>query len=185
MAALPNPRHERFAQALADGKSQFEAHRIAGYKPHRGNASSLAQDKNILGRVAEILGQREEAQQQATQIAIAESGVSKAWVMERLREIAERCMQHEPVLDRKGEHVEVETPEGSVAKAYVFNSTGANKALELLGKEIGMFVERREVKADLNVNDERRQQVHGIVGELFEAPAESADAVRGSGEVVH
>jgi phage terminase small subunit len=33
MSALDNPKHERFAQELAKGKSQVEAYAEAGYKP--------------------------------------------------------------------------------------------------------------------------------------------------------
>jgi hypothetical protein len=40
MAPLRNARHERVAQELAAGKSAIEAHTLAGYKPHRENASS-------------------------------------------------------------------------------------------------------------------------------------------------
>ncbi len=58
--------------------------------------------------------------------------------------VAGRCMQTEPVLDRKGQQVVVETPDGGTALAYEFNSAGANRALELLGKEVGMFIERKE-----------------------------------------
>ena len=32
---LKNPRHERYAQELAKGKSQAEAYEAAGYKPSR------------------------------------------------------------------------------------------------------------------------------------------------------
>ena len=54
MPALSNPRHERFAQELAKGKSALEAHEEAGYTPNRGNASTLANDQSILKRVAEL-----------------------------------------------------------------------------------------------------------------------------------
>jgi hypothetical protein len=48
-----------------------------------------------------------------------------------------------------------------------------------------LWRDEKKLTAEVNVKDERQQQVRGIVGELFEAPAESADAVRGSGEVLH
>ena len=54
MAALPNARHERFAQELAKGKSQIEAYEAAGYSPNRSAASRLAEDVNIRERVASI-----------------------------------------------------------------------------------------------------------------------------------
>lgn len=54
MAPLPNPRHEKFAQALAIGNSAIEAYSAAGYRPHRQNAARLMTNDAILGRLAEI-----------------------------------------------------------------------------------------------------------------------------------
>ena len=54
MPVLKNARHEAFAQALAKGKSADEAYAQAGYKPHRGNASTLRAKQNIVDRVAEL-----------------------------------------------------------------------------------------------------------------------------------
>lgn len=54
MPALSNPKHERFAQEQAKGKSQAEAYVSAGYKPSRSSAARLAADANICKRVAEI-----------------------------------------------------------------------------------------------------------------------------------
>jgi phage terminase small subunit len=56
MAALTNPRHERFAQELAKGKSQTEAYVNAGYKHSRSAATRLAADVSICERVADIQG---------------------------------------------------------------------------------------------------------------------------------
>lgn len=54
MAALSNPRHERFAQELAKGKSQIEAYEAAGYRPNPSAASRMSTDVKICERVAEI-----------------------------------------------------------------------------------------------------------------------------------
>ena len=54
MPALSNPRHERFAQELAKGKSASEAYVLAGYKDNRHNAAALAREEHISTRVAEI-----------------------------------------------------------------------------------------------------------------------------------
>ena len=56
MPVLKNARHERFAQELAKGKSADEAYEAAGYKPNRGNASTLKANQSVEERVAEILG---------------------------------------------------------------------------------------------------------------------------------
>lgn len=55
MPALPNARHERFAQELAKGKSQTDAYMSAGYKEDRHGASRLATKDNIKARVSEIV----------------------------------------------------------------------------------------------------------------------------------
>lgn len=54
MAALSNPRHERFAQDLAKGKTADSAYVAAGYKENRHNAAALARQEHISTRVAEI-----------------------------------------------------------------------------------------------------------------------------------
>ena len=55
--------------------------------------------------------------------------VDRTWVISMLTENAKRAMQVEPVRDREG------NPIGQ----YSYQGGVANKALELLGKEIGMF----------------------------------------------
>ncbi|MNW10683.1 Terminase small subunit [compost metagenome] len=67
------------------------------------------------------------------------SEVNAQWVLDRLVQLAERCMQAEPVTDRDG------SPTGE----YRFDSSGANKALENIGKHLGMFKDKLEV--DMNV----------------------------------
>jgi hypothetical protein len=94
----------------------------AGYKPHRGNAARLRANESIQRRIAEILGK-----------AAEKAEVNKAWVMERLKETVERAMQAVPHLDHEGNPTGVYTYQGNVA----------NKALELLGRELGMFAQRQ------------------------------------------
>lgn len=54
MPALDNPRHERFAQDLAKGKSAADAYVSAGYQESRSAASRLSTNVNVVARVAEI-----------------------------------------------------------------------------------------------------------------------------------
>lgn len=139
MAVLPNAKHERFAQELANGKTATEAYVAAGYKANRGNAATLKQDQSISNRVAEILAERENIHAQATADAIEKTGLTKEWIIERLVENANRAMQATPVKDAGGETIGEYTYQGNVA----------NKALELLGKELGMFVDR-SINQNLN-----------------------------------
>ncbi len=165
MGILKNPKHELFAQELAKGRTQIEAHGTAGFKPHRGNASSLAQDKNIVERVNEILAEREQIHAQATAEAVECAGLTKAWVIERLTTVAERALQAKPVLNRKGEPVMVETPAGTLAPAFVFDSGGANRSLELLGKELGMFVDRTEDVTARRTAEQIYTRLHQVIAD--------------------
>ena len=54
MPVLTNPRHERFCQYLAQGKTATEAYRLAGYKPSRFNASHLADNPRVIERLQQI-----------------------------------------------------------------------------------------------------------------------------------
>jgi phage terminase small subunit len=74
------------------------------------------------------------AERQAARAARCE--VDAAWVLSQLREVALRCLQAVPLLDRSGR----ETGE------WRFNASGANRALELIGKHLGMFGERLDVQ---------------------------------------
>jgi phage terminase small subunit len=61
--------------------------------------------------------------------------LTKQWVIDTLIQNVQRAMQAEAVTDREG----VETGE------FTYNGAVANRALELLGKEVGMFNDRREI----------------------------------------
>jgi hypothetical protein len=104
-----------------------DAHRAAGYTGNRGNASTLRKNQSISNRIAALSAAQ-------TERAIERAGVNKAWVMERLRRNVERAMTVEPVVDGDGR------PTGE----YRYQGNVANRALELLGKEIGMFIDRSE-----------------------------------------
>jgi phage terminase small subunit len=69
--------------------------------------------------------------------------VTQDWVIAQLREVVERCMEPEPVLDRAG------NPTGG----FTFNPTAANRALELIGKHLGMFKDKPDGKGALSHED--------------------------------
>jgi len=123
MAALKNARHEKFAQELAKGKSATDAYKAAGYKPDDGNAARLTGNDRIKERLAEL-----------TERAADKAVVDKAWVLDRLRQNVETCMTMDFV---RG-------PNGQPTPAVTHNPAAANKALELLGKELGMFKDQHE-----------------------------------------
>jgi phage terminase small subunit len=161
--SLRNPRYERFAQGLAEGKPAYQAYIDAGFAK-AGAAQSASrllksQRAGIRERVAEILQEREQIDAEGTKLAIARTAIDKEWVIERLRENVERAMQARPVIDRAG------NPTGS----YVYNGAAANRALELLGKELGMFIERRENKIVDEFDSMTDKQIEAWLDERAEA----------------
>jgi phage terminase small subunit len=124
MTQLTNPRHERFAHELALGKSARDAYELAGYSRNTGNCIRLKANESIRARVAEL-------QAEAAELV----GLTRAWVLGRLMENVNRSMQYEAVTDREG------APTGE----FAYQGAVANRGLELLGKDIGMFVDRQEL----------------------------------------
>lgn len=87
MPALKNPRHEKFAQGLAKGKTQDDAYEQAGFKPNRGNASTLNQNQSISNRVAELIALSERIDSEATQKAMERLSITKERIAAELAKI--------------------------------------------------------------------------------------------------
>ncbi len=64
--------------------------------------------------------------------------VDADYVINGLLEVHKRCLQAEPVMVRGEEGME-ESGE------FKFEHSGANKSLELLGKHLGLFVDKKEI----------------------------------------
>lgn len=133
MPPLSNARHELFAQELAKGTEAGEAYRIAGFKPNAGNARRLKLDEAVKKRVEAILSERSRVHEKGLERAIERTALTKEWVISRLVENVERAMQARPVMC-----------DGEESGEFRYEGSVANRALELLGKELGMFVDRSE-----------------------------------------
>jgi len=72
------------------------------------------------------------------------TGITADYVLMTIRDTVERCRQARPVLDRKGEPVLVELPNGEMAPAYTFDSNAVLKGAELLGKHLKLFTDKVE-----------------------------------------
>lgn len=120
------PRLRRFAEAIASGKRSCDAALIV--MPQSKSPKRLGWKLRNIPRVAAAI---EELEAQA----IEDAGITRVQVLLDAQAIKKRCMQAEQVLDRKG------NPTGE----YVFDSAGANKANEFLGKYLRIAPERHEV----------------------------------------
>jgi len=76
--------------------------------------------------------------------------IDAEWVLRQAVAVHERCMQASPVLDRKGEQVYVDTPEGDMVPAFTFDAPGANKSLEIVGKHVDVQAFKEKVDVTSN-----------------------------------
>jgi hypothetical protein len=114
---LKNPKWERFAHAVARGATADAAYQEAGYAQSRGNASRLRSVEIVDKRIGALKQMVADIQKLSTHKTV----LTQAFVIENLIGI---------VIDAR-----------SQAKP---DYAGANKALHLLGLELGLFTERRE-----------------------------------------
>jgi phage terminase small subunit len=139
------PREAEFVRQYVELKRNgSQAAIAAGYA----ESGSRAQATRLLAR-ANIQAALSRLEIKADDAAL----VDRAWVLTRLRENVEQAMQIEPVFDREG----VETGE------FTYQGSVANRALELLGKELGMFKDQVEHGVD--------EKLQSALGKLAEARA--------------
>lgn len=119
------PKQERFVQEYLIDLNATQAAIRAGYSPKTAQeqSSRLLSNAIIRDAVAKAQGKRTERTE-----------LTQDWVLGRLVENVERAMTARPVLDSEGESIGEFRYEGNVA----------NRALELLGKHLEMFVDRSE-----------------------------------------
>ncbi len=139
MPDLKNVRHELFCRGLVAGKTADQAYQNAGYKPSRAHASRLAAKGTIRQRVSELL-------QSVAQAAT----VDRAWVLQQMRDLHEKTT-------------------AAPAEGPTWSPATAKGVLELVGKELGLFVERKIIgirRLDEMGDDELRQIAGQVIEEL-------------------
>lgn len=135
-----SPKQERFCEEYIKDLHGTNAAIRAGYSESSATqqASRLLTKENVHARIVELKAQRSK-----------ETLVDAEFVVLGLKEMVFRCMQKKPVLEfdyleKRLTHKMVETEEGKEVGAYEFDSHGANKALELLGKHVGLFDKKKD-----------------------------------------
>ena len=129
-------RQERFCQEYIRSDSKSAAYRKAyncqTAQPKTVNqcASKLLTNPNVQFRIEQLKAE-----------VMRKTTLSRSWVLEHLMEHAAVC------LGKKRIKVSKASRDGDVHEVEVtaHDASAANRALELLGKEAGMFVDRREV----------------------------------------
>lgn len=142
-------RHELFCQGIAKGLTATQAYAEAGF-----SANGAAQSASRLLSTAKIVSRIEQLKTAVVAKVVEQTGRDRGWVLEQLERNYDRAMQAEPILNSQGD----ETGE------FRYDGAVANRALELIGKEVGMFVERLRVEdLDALTPDELKEVAAGRV----------------------
>lgn len=140
-----NRKQRRFVAEYLKDQNGTKAAIRAGYSKKTANriASHLLTKVDIKAAINEKLSKIEE-----------ESGITVEYILNGLKEVAERCLQRVPVMvrdPRDGRKMiqkkDLDTDEG----VWEFDSAGANRAFELLGKYKKMFTDKVEHSGTLSL----------------------------------
>src|SRR5260370_18665798 len=93
LPSLKNPRHERFAQLLASGKTAKDAYELAGYSPSESNASLLSRTEAVRSRVAELQSEALEQQRAAVAVAVERTAITRQRLIEISDEIRTKAIE--------------------------------------------------------------------------------------------
>lgn len=127
----------------------------AGYseKTAESQASRLLSNAKVYRAIADSTKERTEKLE-----------ITVEYVLKGLVEVAERCLQKKPVMEfDRAERCMVQATDDQGRDVWQFDSTGANRAFELLGKYKQMFTDKVQHSGDINVSGVLR--VPGSVSE--------------------
>ena len=129
-----NPKQAQFVREYLIDFNALGAAIRAGYSQKTAGQIGHRLLKNV-----EIQGALANAQKKRSE----RTGITADYVLTSLKNIADRCQQIVPVLDKDGNEI----------GEYTFKDAGANKALELLGKNLKLFTEKIDLRKITDVDD--------------------------------
>ena len=136
MAALKDKRHERFCQEYVIDYNGTRAAIRAGYSEKNAATQSgrMLRKAEVLARVRELQGEQ-----------VARLSVTQDYVVLQLLDTYAKCSKPVPVM-------QYDPDAGGMVESgeYQFDSKGALRALELIGKHLGMYNDKLQVTAQVN-----------------------------------
>lgn len=128
-------KQKRFVEEYLIDLNATQAAIRAGYSAK--TAGSIGEENLKKPEIKAAIGKAMAERSERTQI-------DQAYVIRAIQETIERCAQAKPVVDLFGRPITIETPSGDLAAAFKFQPMAVLKGAELLGKHLGMFVDRHE-----------------------------------------
>lgn len=128
------PKQRMFVKEYLTDLNATQAAIRAGYsrKTAESQGSRLLRNAKVAAAVQEGVKAREER-----------VDLTADYVLGSLKEVVQRCMVRQPVMVRDGKDW-VQKTDADGEGVWEFNSAGANRALELLGKHLRLFVDQVE-----------------------------------------
>lgn len=168
MGPLKNLKHEQFALMVADGISASEAYIAIGYTANRFNASRLRTSENVKARIEEIQRLKAMKSERVIEKAVQISGITKAMVINELAKMGFANMldyvrmtaDGDPCVDLSAmtrdqaaavsevvveDYKEGRGDDARDVRRIRFKLHDKQSALISIGKELGMFVDRKEI----------------------------------------
>ncbi len=127
-----NAKQVRFCEEYLIDLNATQAAVRAGYSEK--TSKQIGSENLSKPDIAEYIAELKQDRSKKTEI-------DAAWVLAAAKKVHDRCMQEEAVVDRDG------APTGE----YKFEHSGANKALEIIGKHIDVqaFLDKKEVEVSI------------------------------------
>lgn len=159
---LANPKHEKFAQGIADGLKQVDAYEVAGYPRSPSAASQLARSADVQVRIQELISEKQAmADEIGDDIDNLPNELTRDWLVKTLMK-----------------NVKLAQNVGQIAPA--------NKAVEMLAELIGLSFKKpgQAVKQDSTSEADERPELDlnkmaegmGQLGAILEAKEARAAA---------
>lgn len=128
-------RQSRFVDEYLKDLNATQAYQRAGYKAKgraaENNASRMLGNAGVQRAIQERMHQRSER-----------TRIDADFVLHGIAKNISRCEQGSPVVDRNGDPVMIETPDGELAPAWRYDAANALKGYEMLGKHLKMFTDK-------------------------------------------
>jgi len=144
-----NAKQLRFCEEYIVDLNATQAAIRAGYSPKTATVqgSRLLTHAEVSHTVARLQQERSHA-----------TGITAAYVLQGLKRVHERCLKPEPVMvfDPVEKELVQAIDEETGQPLFKFDSTGANRALELLGKHLGIFDDKAGKSESTSLSELRK-----------------------------